>query len=56
MIKSDVFALVGVCLLSLFGYAIWPPLALAVFGLAFLRVAYALAPAANDIAEAGDDE
>lgn len=55
MIKSDVFALVGVCLLSLFGYAIWPPLCLAVFGIAFLRVAYAIAPAITE-PEVGDDE
>jgi hypothetical protein len=55
MTQSDVFALVGVCLLSVFGYAIWPPLALAVFGIAFLRVSYATAPHEAE-PEVGDDE
>lgn len=54
MSKSDIFGLMGTCLLALFGFAVWPPLSLAVFGLAFLRIAYALAPITSD-AEAGDD-
>lgn len=36
MSKSDVFDLMGVCLLTLFAAYVWPPLALAVFGSAFL--------------------
>lgn len=36
MSRTDLFDLLGVCLLVLFGYALWPPLALAVFGAALL--------------------
>lgn len=35
--KSDVFDLLGVTLLALFGYAVWPPLTLLVVGLACLQ-------------------
>jgi hypothetical protein len=34
--KSDLFDLLGVCLLALFAFAVWPPLAVGVFGAAFL--------------------
>lgn len=30
--KDDVFELLGLCLLALFGFAIWTPLPLLVFG------------------------
>lgn len=36
MSKADVFDLLGVCLLALFGYAIWPPLCLGLVGVAAL--------------------
>lgn len=36
MSKSDIFDLFGVCLLALLGFSVWPPLALGVFGAAFL--------------------
>lgn len=32
MAKTDALDIVGLCLLALFGFAIWPPLCLAVFG------------------------
>ncbi len=34
MTKSDVFDLLGVCLLALFAYSIWPPLVLLVIAVA----------------------
>lgn len=36
MSKTDALDLAGLCLLALFAYAAWPPLCLAVFGVAFL--------------------
>jgi hypothetical protein len=36
MSKTDALDLSGACLLTVFGYAIWPPLALLVFGTALL--------------------
>lgn len=36
MAKSDMFDLLGVGLLVVFGYAVWPPAALAVASVAFL--------------------
>lgn len=36
MSRTDVLDLFGACLLTVFGYAIWPPLALLVFGAAML--------------------
>lgn len=34
MTKSDVFDLLGVCLVALFAYSIWPPAVLLVFAIA----------------------
>lgn len=36
MSKTDILDLLGVCLVTLFAYAVWPPLALGVFGCAVL--------------------
>lgn len=36
MSKTDVLDLSGACLLTVFAYAVWPPLALLVFGVAIL--------------------
>lgn len=43
--KSDMFDLFGVCLFALLAYAVWPPLALGVFGAAFLLASRAEASA-----------
>lgn len=45
MSKSDMFDLFGVCLFALLAYAVWPPLALGVFGAAFLLASRAEASA-----------
>jgi hypothetical protein len=39
--KSDLFDLLGICLVALFAFAIWPPLVVGVFGGAFLLAARA---------------
>lgn len=36
MSRTDLFDLLGVCLLTIFAYSVWPPLALGVFGAALL--------------------
>ena len=36
MTKADVFDLLGVCLLAVFAFAVWPALSLLVVGLAAL--------------------
>lgn len=36
MSKSDLLGLTGLCLLAAFGFAVWPPLCLLVFGLGAL--------------------
>ncbi|GGO86640.1 hypothetical protein GCM10011584_09440 [Nocardioides phosphati] len=43
MSKTDVLDLAGLCLLALFGFAIWPPLCLAVFGAGMLLASRELA-------------
>lgn len=32
MAKSDIFDLLGACLVTLFAFVVWPPLALLAFG------------------------
>jgi glucose uptake protein GlcU len=39
--KSDVFDILGVSLLAVFAFALWPPLCLLVFGVAALWVGWA---------------
>lgn len=36
MSKTDLLDLAGACLVTLFAFAVWPPLALLVFGVALL--------------------
>lgn len=43
MSKTDAFDLSGLCLLALFGFAVWPPLCLAVFGVGLLAASRAAA-------------
>lgn len=49
MSKTDVFDLVGLCLVTLFAFAVWPPFAMLVFGAGLLV-------ASRAHVRAGDDE
>lgn len=42
MSRTDVLDLSGLCLLALFGFAVWPPLCLLVFGAGMLLASRAL--------------
>lgn len=48
MLKSDVLDIVGLCLLALFGYAIWEPICLAVFGVGALLMSWQSVQASGD--------
>lgn len=43
MSATDVLDLSGACLVTIFAYALWPPLALLVFGVALLLASRGLA-------------
>lgn len=47
MSKSDALDIAGMCLLALFGYAIWPPVCLAVFGVGALLMSWQSVQAAE---------
>lgn len=40
MSRTDVLDLVGLCLLALFAFSVWPPLCLAVFGVGALGASW----------------
>lgn len=40
MSKTDVLDLAGLCLLTVFAFAVWPPAALAVFGVGCLAASW----------------
>lgn len=42
MSKSDALDLLGVCLVAVFGFAVWPPLCVLVFGVAALLMSWRL--------------
>lgn len=47
MSKTDAVDLAGLSLLTIFGYAIWPPLALLVFGLGCHAYSFVNRPSAK---------